>query len=174
MTLAHCAVEREWPALLDVVRIDLAEARPEPWQPENWTLNDRVWQRIDRLDPADAARTLRGIVNPGVRMLQTTDRTVDADALRSNPIDASLTLVAPDTLRWRIETHPSTGNRQQKAFFSIDGIGTYDLQVTDPPVETQLEGLALGFHDREAVEIGGAADVFLTISLADADCRMRV
>ncbi len=165
LMLEHCAIDAAWPKVLDIVRVDLGEARPLPWQPENWSLTGAAWQRIDRLDPAAAPDVLDEVVDHDVTLLQSTNRKVAGDFLRDNPIDASLTLSKPDELQWRIE-QPSWG-RQEKALFSAGGKGQYDFHVTDLPIEERLHGLGLGVHPREAVGIDADADVYLTISLGE-------
>src|SRR6266545_4267108 len=76
LMLEHCAIDAAWPKVLDIVRVDLGEARPLPWQPENWSLTGAAWQRIDRLDPAAAPDVLDEVVDHDVTLLQSTNRKV--------------------------------------------------------------------------------------------------
>jgi hypothetical protein len=177
MTLAHCAVSGQWPEVLDVVRFELTEHQPQPWQPENWRISDRAWEFVEHIGPARAGELLANIVDHDVNLLQSTNRKIAAAALRENAIDASLTLVRPDTLQWQIEQLP--WGRKQKACFTADGFGQYDFQVTDLPIEAALRGLVLGVHGRDAVGIDNNADVYLTLSLTepydrDDDCYKLV
>jgi hypothetical protein len=166
LTIDHCGIDGEWPDVFDIVRVEIAEAQPLPWQPENLLLADKPWQLIDRLDPAHARSTLDELLDYDVELLQSTNRTIAANDLRATPIDASLTMVKPDSLEWHIEK-PPWGGRQEKARFIGDGFGHYEFHVTDIPVEEALHLLGFGLHAREAVGIGADADVYLTISLSE-------
>jgi hypothetical protein len=166
LMIEHCGIEGAWPEVLDIVRIEINQPRPLAWQPENWSLTDAPWERIDRLDPAHAADVLQGLVNHDVTLLQSTNRKIAGDYLQAHPIAASLTLAKPDQLQWRIE-EPPWGGRQEKALFSANGRGQYDFHVTDFPIEDALHGLDFGVHPRAAVGIDDRAEVYLTISLGE-------
>ena len=163
----HCAVDGDWPELFDVLRIEVSEPEPLPWQPENCGLTERPWERLRRVEPVDVADDLRGLVDEGVRLVQSTDRRIARAVLEENPIDASLTLVRPTALNWHIERAPWNNARQEKANFQLDGRGWYDFHVTDPPIEARLEALAEGGHPRSAVGIDDESDVLLTLSLGE-------
>lgn len=163
--LEHCAIDGEWPEVLDVVRVDLSDHRPQPWQPENWRISGVAWHLVEQVGPSEALNVLEGIIDHEVRILNGTQRSIPADALRNNPIDASLTLVRPTELRWRIENAP--WGRQEKAFFTVDSPGHYDLHVTDFPIEAALHQLPIGIHDRSAVGIADEDEVLLTLSLTE-------
>jgi hypothetical protein len=166
LTLSNCRIGSDWPEVLDIVCVELVENTARPWQPENWVISDRPWQRQDHLDVDEARDLLDDLVDYEVDLLGSTDRKIAGDFLRQHPIDASLTLVEPNDLRWRIETVPWGRGRQEKAYFSLGG-GHYDLQVTDPPIEAQLHELAVGTHARTAVGLEDDDDVYLTLSLTE-------
>ena len=42
------------PNLLDIIEIEVAQAPPEPHQPENWLLVDRPWEKIGMVRLSDA------------------------------------------------------------------------------------------------------------------------
>lgn len=164
--LEHCAIDGEWPQVYDVVRLEISEPRPSPWQPENWGIAPSAWQILERLDPSSIADELQSLVNEDVRILDGSGRKISSQALTAEPIHASLTLVRPTALRWRIERTP-WGTRQQKANFEVDGSSWFDLQVTDPHIEERLATLPEGSHPRSAVGIDDASDVLLTLSLSE-------
>jgi Dual OB-containing domain len=164
--IERCGIEGDWPEVLDVVRIEIDQPRPLAWQPENWSLTGRPWERLDHLDPAHAVEVLQGLLNYDVTLLQSTKRKIAGDYLQANPIEASLTLAQPDQLQWRIE-EPPWGGRQEKALFSANGRGQYDFHVTDFPIEEALHRLGFGVHPRAAVGIDDRAELYLTISLGD-------
>jgi hypothetical protein len=166
LLLDHCGIDGEWPEVLDIVRVDLGERRPLPWQPENWSLAGEAWQLVDRLDSARASDVLDDLVDHDVKLLESTNRKLAGSYLREHPIGASLTLAKPSQLQWRIE-EPPWGGRQEKALFTTDGPGQYDFHVTDFPIEEALHGLELGTHPRDAVGIDDDAQVYLTISLGE-------
>lgn len=53
------------PEILDVIRIGLSNAKPQPHQPENWLIDDSPWQLISRPAPASLRLLLRSILEPG-------------------------------------------------------------------------------------------------------------
>jgi hypothetical protein len=146
--------------------MEVSAPAPEPWQPENWRLSDRPWERVERADPAAVADDLRGLVNDEIRLVAQSDRKIPRAALEADPIEASLTLVRPQRLSWRIERAP-WGARQEKASFQLDGGRWFDLHVTDPPIEEALGRLPEGAHTRSAVGVDDNADVLLTLSLSE-------
>ena len=162
----HCAIDGDWPQVFDLVRIEISEPVPEPWQPENWRLTERAWERRQRVELDDVADDLRGLVDEGIRLVAQSGRTIAGAALEQNPIDASLTLVRPTQLHWRIERSP-WGTRQQKANFQLQSGAWFDLHVTDPPIEQAMHALPEGGHARGAVGIADDADVLLTLSLSE-------
>jgi hypothetical protein len=164
--LEHCSIEGDWPQVYDVVRFEVSEPRPVPWQPENWLLTNRPWELIERSNAANLADDLRSLINEDTTLLDNTSRKIARAALEQTPIDASLTLVRPSTLNWRIERTP-WGSRQQKASFELADCGWFDLHVTDPPIEAQLASLTEGSHPRDAVGINEDSDVLLTLSLSE-------
>ncbi len=81
------------------------------------------------------------------------------------PAAASLTLVEPSNVRWRITQSPR-GRRQIRAGFALGG-RSFDLPVTDPEWEQRLSLLPSGVHSSEEVGISRTDRVFLTISLGE-------
>ena len=100
-------------------------------------------------------------------LLQSTAKKIASADLADAPIAGSLALVSPDHLLWRVE---SDGDRiRKKASFVIDGIGWFNLPVTDPLMEERLDELELTStpYPRDAVGIDVRTTVLLTVSLSE-------
>lgn len=166
LELGHCAVDGDWPEVFDVVRLEIGAHRPSPYQPENYLIAGRPWQRLRREAPEDVVETLDDLLEPGHWLLRSGDRRVQAAALRANPAVSSLVVVEPSSLSWRVETAP-WGERQRKADFRLDDGGWYDWPVTDIAVYEELRQLEDGGYPRDQVGIGDDSGVFLTISLGE-------
>ena len=166
LELRDCQVEVDWPRVFDVVRIELERHRPTPYQPENWQITDRAWERIDVADPAEIRDDLADLVDHTNWLLNSGDRRVEAAALRANPATSSLVLVRPDNARWRLEQFQ--GDRQYKTTFRLAGRnGWYEFSVTDPPIFEQLAPLPDGTHDRNVVGIADDSELFYLVSLGE-------
>jgi hypothetical protein len=165
LELTHCAIDGDWPQLFDVVRVEVDQHRPTPYQSENWMITDQPWQRLRQVDPRSVRGELRGLVDHGHWMLQDGDRRVDAAALRASPAPTSLALVEPSDLTWYIE--PFMGSRQYKTNFRVAGGDWCQFSVTDPPIHERLVPLPDGSHLRNAVGIDDGSDLFLLVSLSE-------
>jgi hypothetical protein len=159
-----CAVEGRYPEPFDVVRVQLDHAAPQPWQPENWVIGDTEWSLRETANPEKIWKDLRDQVDHHVDILADHSRTVSAESVRKNPVDASLVLVEPTELHWRLEKF---GSRQHKADFSLGDRGMYEFMVTDIPIKAALGALPDGVHDRSKVGIGNDEEVLLTISFSE-------
>lgn len=162
----HCSVDGVWPEAFDVVHLEIGDHRPSPYQPENYVIAGTPWQLVRNEDPADVADLLEDLVDEDHWLLESSNRRVQAAALRANPAPSSLVLVEPSSLTWRVETAP-WGDRQRKADFQIGDGTVYDWSVTDIPVYEQLRELDDGNYPRDTAGIDDDSDVFLTISLGE-------
>lgn len=152
--------------VLDVIRVDLGEPRPEPHQPENWLIGSRRWHRVAR--PA-SSRLLRSVIQPhlvssGPLLGSTSDRLVYAD-LQEQPAMDSLALAAVPTLTWDIR-EPAPGRRHTRARFVL-GDAEYNLSVTDPEWEYRLLHLGPGHYPFDPTWLAPGQSLLLTISLSD-------
>lgn len=138
---------------LDIVRMPLAEARPEPHQPENWLVGRGGWQLKSDLRGQAARAALDDVVDTGPTLLGDTDDSIDCDWIAENGVSASLTLVRVRRPRFEVNHW-----RRLRARFTLSG-SYYDLSVTDlAPWATDA------FH---AGEHHPDTDWCLTVSLAE-------
>lgn len=162
-------------ALLDVVEVDVARARPEPHQPENWELAPGTWRLVQQIAPASALTVLKPALVSGPVLLENQADRVRHALLLAKPAAASLALVEPSSIQWQITTSLS-GNRQSRCRFTL-GSTHYDLSVTDLDIERALAAQPVGIHPRDAAGIPAHARVLLTISLGEpfnGDCYKLV
>lgn len=166
LELRHCAIDGDWPQVFDLVHMEIDQPRPTPYQPENWLITARPWQRVRSVVPQTIRDDLRGLVDHRDWLLNNGDRRVEAEPLRNNPATSSLVLVKPTDAHWRIE--PFGNGRQYKTTFRLDGRdGLYEFSVTDPPIRSRLQALADGSHPRGAVGIADDSEVFYLVSLGE-------
>lgn len=164
-------------ALFDVVEVDVARARPEPHQPENWMLGREGrswidwmlgpprWKLLEKVSGAGALPLLEKSLFFASNLLGDNRDRVNYSNFDGNPAAASLTLVEPSDIRWRI-SQLLGGRRQTRTSFTVDG-RSFDLPVTDPDWERRLSLLPSGIHGSEEVEISRTDRVFFTISLGE-------
>ncbi|MBI4338964.1 MAG: hypothetical protein HY680_03325 [Chloroflexi bacterium] len=152
--------------LWDIIRVQVAGARPEPHQPENWVLAPNVWTRVRTSSPAEALRLLEPFVIPGPEIFETISDSVDYERLSLAPLASSLALVEPSEVAWSITRSPNRGARQTRAVFRLSR-APYDLPVTDPLWEQRLAGLDLGMHPRDAAGLTSSSRLFFTLSLGE-------
>jgi Dual OB-containing domain len=153
------------PALLDIIRLEIAQARPEPYQPENWEITAARWRRCGHLQPNDASTFLRAHVTPGPDLLGNRSDRVEYQYIVDHSVVASLCVVEPAGLRWCINSTLG-GRRQTRAYFTLSRF-SYNLSVTDPIWENRCRDLSYGVHERAVVGIDARDEVFLTVSLGE-------
>ena len=149
--------------VLDVVRASIAEHEPLPHQPENWTLEDRPWVLIRRIDPADAGAHLDPYLTRGPTLFGDLRRYLEHAAVIAHPIPSSLALVEPEALSWQVNTFQNA--RKPRASFTLSG-AAWDLPVTDPEWTDAIKQLGPGNHPRAALGIGPRERILFVISLA--------
>jgi hypothetical protein len=81
------------------------------------------------------------------------------------PAAASLALIQPSDLRWRIYRTPEN-SRKPRALFQLRGT-SYSLPVTDPAYIDTFRSLSEGTHPVEALGIDPAMRILLTVSLSE-------
>lgn len=150
---------------LDVVRFGYSSRVGDPAQPENVTIEERDWELVREISPADAYVLLRPHLAPGPALLGGTEKGVE-DRIAKAGMDASLTLVEPDSIAFRSQDDPFKPGRQARAIFEIAG-QWYDLSITDLVVAPVIKQLEDGDYTTEQLGFEGAHTV-LTVSLAES------
>ncbi|MGD2181888.1 dual OB domain-containing protein [Lusitaniella coriacea] len=150
--------ERE-PQLFDILQIDCAHLCPQPHQPENWQISDKWWEcwkwvgraTIEQLNALLAEEMKAASRTP--HLLGNQRDRVEWENLQENPAKASLCLIRPQTLTWKIESYREGGKRRFRAIFTLQGI-EYNLSVTDPIWRETLDRLPDGEYDaQKAIEV---------------------
>lgn len=166
LDLSHCAIDGDWPQVLDVVRVSVDAHRPVSYQPENYVIVDRPWRRIERVASAAALQRLAPLVDHQDWMFDDGDRRVDEAGLKASPAPSSLALARPADIGGRLEAF--MGGRQIKTTFHLPDRGRrYEFNVTDPEMHGRLSALNNGSHDRRAVGLQADSDVFYLVSLGE-------
>ena len=92
-------------ALLDVLRMRLTTARPDPHHPENCRMDYGLWSLIIRPLPPEAREVLWQSLAPGPDLLGDREDKIAYAALVKRPAASSLALVHPESLSWEIRQH---------------------------------------------------------------------
>ncbi len=152
--------------VLDLIRIELSEPRPEPHQPENWLVGHRPWRLLARPAPRDLILSaLRSHLIGGPALFGNELDRVPFSRFAEQSAVASLALVMPSDLRWLIRV-PSPGKLQIRAVFALAG-KEYRLSVTDPTSERTLGQLPEGYPPAQAIGMHADDQVVLIISLGE-------
>jgi hypothetical protein len=149
-------------AILDIIRVPLAEPASEPFQPENWRLTAGRSQLVGRADDSVVRGVLLPALDAGPRLFGNSLDSLGAD---NPPPSSSLALVEPLSIHWRIRTR-YTGSRQTRARFQFSG-SHYDLVVTDPRWEERLSVLEYGDHPASAAGLSDQDRVLFCVSLGE-------
>lgn len=151
--------------VLDLIRVELTRVHPKPHQPENWSVGRKRWELLARPAPRSCLAVLRPYIVPGPSIFDDLYDRVAYNSCEQTPARASLALVIPEHLRWRVQITCS-GRRQTRAVFRLRGYD-YDLALTDPVWEQRLRGLSPGYHAFEAAGVRPDSTILLTISLGE-------
>ncbi len=150
-------------APLDIIKISIAEPRPEISQPENWLLQNSPWRLVRTLSASEAIQVLSPELDSGPILLGSTADRITISSLGGQPISASLTLIEPKSLSWHVTTSIK-GARQTRAIFSLGG-QHYNIVVTDPAWHAKLGDLSHDVHSRNVCGVTASDKIFFAISL---------
>ncbi len=160
------------PRVGDLLSVSLVAPAPKPHQPENWLIAGgwrTLWQpslrRNSHAAPGAVTAALEAALDPGPSLLGSTRDCHDEAAFSVSPAPASLALVQPEDLCWRVITAPGS-RRKVRAVFRL-GDARYDLALTDPAWEERMKALPPGRYGAPAVGLGPDDRVLLTVSLAE-------
>jgi hypothetical protein len=146
--------------VLDVVKIEVKEPRPEPYQPENWVISDKKWKLIARPGSEEHQSTIWENIVTGPTLLGNQSDRIHVRRFEEQPAEASLALITPSKIEWTIGTDVR-GHRQTRAILKLKGT-MYDLAVTDEAWRKHLSKLPEGSHPAKSGE-----EFLLTISLGE-------
>lgn len=127
------------PQLFDVIRVHCSQPRPKCNQPENWVLERKQWEFVG----TPSLQQLQEIVNLEVSrnsssvLLGSQYSHIPYHELEEIPALASLALIQPQNLRWRIVRN-HRAEKRFRATFVLNGI-EYDLPITDLLWQAKLD-----------------------------------
>jgi hypothetical protein len=127
-------------ALLDVLEIGLIKPKPAIHQPENWLLDGSVWKLHAKQDVQDWAAVLRKAIVAGPELLRGCADRVSYVELQEKPAEASLALIAPQTLELLLIKKPEGKHQVRGRFWLGNQTQTceYNLSMTDPIWEKRV------------------------------------
>jgi hypothetical protein len=152
------------PEVLDVIRVGLARARPQPHHPEDWLIDGSEWQLINRPAPDALAGLLNSSLEPGPWLFRSLTSSIPYSDCVKDPLRASLALIRPRGVKWR--TAQFEGRKKARVVFRLSNCW-FDLPVTDPMYAARLARLEAGDHDDESISIPAESRYLFTISLAE-------
>lgn len=125
------------------------------------------WWRTGKVDPAEAVAVLSPHLVDGPVLLGNSGAAVpEEETMRG--MDASLALVRPEGTEFHLE-QPWEGTSRLRPRVGFEPGGRrYDLALTDYLVRPRLMNAGPGPHELTDLGFDGDADVYLTISLAEA------
>ncbi len=152
---------------LDVVGFEHGGQIDDPSQPENVKVGASRWWLTGRVDRTDAAAVLEPHLVNGPALLGNRGSAVtEEQAMRG--VDASLALVRPRSTKFHLEPPwEGAGRSRPRAGFELGG-EDYDLALTDYLVAPRLMNAGLGTHSLTDLGFDAEADIYLTVSLAEA------
>lgn len=151
---------------LDVVEISVIRPFPQPHQPENWLIEDKPWQLIQRKPGPEILNILHAQIFRGSALLGNRSDRISFDTFVTTPAQTSLVLVEPENLYWHI-TSDIKNRPQVRAVFQLSGQG-YDLVVTDPLWNGQLKVLPFGcYPGLDVPGLKSGDKILFTISLGE-------
>lgn len=157
---------------LDLLRIPVESPAPLPHHPEDWLVGGGQWELLARPAPPEVATgLLRAHLVRGPALLGTSMDRIPFTAFQHRPATASLALLWPKELLWKIIRSGEYQKRKTRIRFRA-GAGDesvwYDLALTDPEWESRLQPLPVGEHPQETAH-GIAPDdrLLLTVSLSE-------
>ncbi|WP_204106082.1 MULTISPECIES: hypothetical protein [Spirulina sp. CCY15215] len=161
------------PELFNILRIECDRPHSRIHQPENWIVSDRPWQFMGWPTTDQLNKLLKPEIqkiNYSFSLLGNQGDRLELELLQDNPACASLCLLKPKKLLWKISTF--SRRRRYRAIFNCNGT-QYNLGITDPHWKNLLDRLDDGEYTCEQAITALALKDFdptkflLTISLSE-------
>lgn len=160
--------------VLDVVKIELTEPRPEPHQPENWLISNKPWKLVARPATPEHQEVIWSHIVSGPSLLGNQSDRIHIMRFENSPAEASLALVVPKRIEWTIG-EDVMGRRQTRAVFKLKS-AKYDLVVTDPEWKDRLSELPEGIYpltNLKSIGLKPNDEFLLMVSLGEPFPRHR-
>lgn len=161
------------PELFNILKIECDRPYSCSHQPENWIVSDRPWQFMGWPTTDQLNQLLKPEINKtnnSLTLLGNYSDRIELEVLQNNPACASLCLLKPQKLLWKVSTF--SRRRRYRAIFKFNGT-QYNLGITDPHWKQQLDRLNDGEYTCEqaitvlALENFDPTKFLLTISLSE-------
>jgi hypothetical protein len=124
----HWCTDRAYePRPLDMVSVPLREPTPEPHHPENWSLAEGDWRRLERGLTGQSTRVLKKTLHTGPDLFGDCKSSIDYDTVTTSPVESSLELIRPETTALYRHNY----DESPRVEFQLSG-ETYEMALTDP------------------------------------------
>ena len=153
------------PLPLDILRVEVTQHRPQAHQPENWLVGGTPWELIGKINPEQAYTQLQPVLVPGPELLGNQLDRLSQSTIAHGPVAASLAVVEPKKIQWRVTTN-NRGNKRTRCIFTLAGV-VYDLAVTDPLIEERAAALSTGADPLAGAGFAAGSRVLLCVSLGE-------
>ena len=143
----------EQPKLFDILQIPCQEAYPSEYHPEDWAITSKKWQHKGFASIKQLNKLLKkefNVFNHSRTLLRSQSDRLQLDDLKQDPLNQSLCLIRPENIHWSIQTDEFSEKRKFRAIFELQQT-EYDLSITDPLWQHQLNQLVDGEYSSEAV-----------------------
>lgn len=163
--MSDCRVNGRSAELLDIVRFGYISDSEDPAQPENIVIDHGDWLLVDTLPSEKAYDFLRPYLTPGPDLLGGASKGIP-DEVAQKGVDASLTVVEPDSLRFQSQNNPFRPGRQARAIFELES-QWYDLGITDTIVAPKVKSADDGSYLPVELGFPDFPHAVITVSLAE-------
>lgn len=160
------------PLPLDIIEIDFLKPSPQPHHPENWLFNPQPWRLCHRFNRHSASEKqqirefLETVAVSPPYLFNDFDKKIKYSYLLDNPTSASLILVKPENLNFKVIQ--LVDSWKLKASFTLQNC-PYCLSVTDPIFKQKIQHLPDGNYPIHSLSLPDFNPdcVFFTISLSE-------
>lgn len=151
--------------MLDIVRFSYEARADDLAQPENVVIDHSDWELTGAISKNQAYAFLEPHLTPGPDLLGGTDKGVP-EVVAQEGVEASLTVVEPDDLRFQSCANPFKPGRQARAIFELDS-QWYDLSISDLVVAPKIKQADDGSYLPGELGFPDLPHTVLTVSLAE-------
>ena len=149
------------PKIFDVIRVGLSEAKPLPYQPENWRMDGSAWRLLERPASIEHAAIVAKSISRTRILFGEYEPWIPHAHFQARPARESLVLVQPEDVRWRTQDRNTT-----RVCLYLDDL-PHDLPLTDPIYVAILKSRVTGTHVSSELGIPKDRKILFTISLGE-------